>query len=138
MKAVVVNAIGRGFDSEDVDIATPIGHEILVNVQAPGLCHTDLLFAAHDFVPTTAGLGHEVPGIVSAVGPAVALIPVGDHVGACAGSLSGRPFHRRHPASTHCADRPKRPPRSRWDRFVSRRGLGGFAEAALRYRLGVG
>jgi S-(hydroxymethyl)glutathione dehydrogenase / alcohol dehydrogenase len=69
MKALVLNAIGRGFDFEDVDIATPIGHEVLVDVQASGLCHTDLLFATHDFVPTPAVLGHEVAGIVSAVGP---------------------------------------------------------------------
>ena len=36
MKALVLNAIGGGFDFEDVDIATPIGHEVLVDVQAPG------------------------------------------------------------------------------------------------------
>ena len=42
MKALVLNALGRGFDFEDVDIAAPIGREVLVNVQASGLCHTDL------------------------------------------------------------------------------------------------
>jgi len=47
MKALVVNALGRGFDFEDVDIASPIGREVLVDVQASGLCHTDLLFATH-------------------------------------------------------------------------------------------
>src|ERR1700731_1623169 len=65
MKALVVNAIGRGFDFEDVDIATPIGREVLVDVQASGLCHTDLLFATRDFVPTPAVLGHEVAGVVA-------------------------------------------------------------------------
>ena len=39
MKALVVNALGRGFDLEDVD-----RREVLVEVQASGLCHTDLLF----------------------------------------------------------------------------------------------
>ena len=33
------------FDFEDVDIAAPMGREVLVKVQASGLCHTDLLFA---------------------------------------------------------------------------------------------
>jgi S-(hydroxymethyl)glutathione dehydrogenase/alcohol dehydrogenase len=80
MKALVVNALGRGFDFEDVDIASPIGREVLVDVQASGLCHTDLLFATHNFVPTPAVLGHEVAGIVAAVGPDVALLRVGDHV----------------------------------------------------------
>jgi Zn-dependent alcohol dehydrogenase len=34
MKALVLNAIGRGFELEDVDIAQPIGREVLVNVKA--------------------------------------------------------------------------------------------------------
>jgi hypothetical protein len=71
MKALVLNALGRGFDFEDVDIAAPIGREVLVNVQASGLCHTDLLFATHDIVPTPSVLGHEVAGIMAAVGPDV-------------------------------------------------------------------
>src|SRR5215831_17859071 len=52
MKALVLNALGRGFDFEDVDIAAPMGREVLVEVRASGQCHTDLLFATHDFVPT--------------------------------------------------------------------------------------
>ena len=60
MKAVVVNALGSGFDLEDIDIAAPIGREVLIEVKASGLCHTDLLFATHDIVPTPAVLGHEV------------------------------------------------------------------------------
>ena len=139
MKALVLNAIGHGFDYEDVDIATPIGREVLVDVQASGLCHTDLLFATHDFVPAPAVLGHEVAGIVSAVGPDVTQVSVGDHVvgslaqscGACARCLSGRPFQCRHPAST--LRRSTEAPR------LSRNGigvfqgfgLGGFAETAL-------
>jgi S-(hydroxymethyl)glutathione dehydrogenase/alcohol dehydrogenase len=37
MKALVLNAVGRGFDLEDVDIATPLGREVLIDVQASGL-----------------------------------------------------------------------------------------------------
>ena len=58
MNALVLNTLGRGFDLEDVDIAAPIGREVLVHVQASGLCHTDLLFATRPFVPTPAVLGH--------------------------------------------------------------------------------
>jgi len=54
MKALVVNALGHGFDFEDIEIGTPIGREVLVDVQASGLCHTDLLFATHDVVPMPA------------------------------------------------------------------------------------
>jgi S-(hydroxymethyl)glutathione dehydrogenase/alcohol dehydrogenase len=139
MKSLVLNAVGRGFNFEDVDIAPPIGREVLVNVQASGLCHTDLLFATHDIVPTPAVLGHEVAGIVAAVGPDVAQITVGDHVvgslaqscGTCAWCLSGRPFQCKYPEST--LRRPTDAPR------LSRNGvglfqgfgLGGFAERAL-------
>jgi S-(hydroxymethyl)glutathione dehydrogenase/alcohol dehydrogenase len=139
MKALVVNALGRGFDFEDIQIATPIGREVLVDVQASGLCHTDLLFATHDIVPTPAVLGHEVAGIVAAVGPDVTQLRVGDHVvgslaqscGVCVRCLSGRPFQCNHPEAT--LRRPADPPR------LSRNGaalfqgfgLGGFAERAL-------
>ena len=44
MKALVVNALGHGFDFEEVEIPRQIGREVLVDVQASGLCHTDLLF----------------------------------------------------------------------------------------------
>jgi S-(hydroxymethyl)glutathione dehydrogenase/alcohol dehydrogenase len=69
MKALVLNALGHGLDFEDVEIAAPIGREVLVDVQASGLCHTDLLFATHDIVPVPAVLGHEVAGIVPEVSP---------------------------------------------------------------------
>jgi S-(hydroxymethyl)glutathione dehydrogenase / alcohol dehydrogenase len=139
MKALVVNALGRGFDFEDIQIATPLGREVLVDVRASGLCQTDLLFATHNIVPTPAVLGHEVAGIVAAVGPDVAQFHVGDHVvgslaqscGACARCLSGRSFQCKYPEST--LRRPADPPR------LSRSGvplfqglgLGGFAEQAL-------
>jgi S-(hydroxymethyl)glutathione dehydrogenase / alcohol dehydrogenase len=139
MKALVLNSVGRGFDFEDVEIATPIGREVLVNVQASGLCHTDLLFATHEIVPTPAVLGHEVAGIVAAVGPDVAQFHVGDYVvgslaqscGACARCVSGRSFQCKYPEST--LRRPADPPRlsrngvSLFQGF----GLGGFAEQAL-------
>src|ERR1700726_4878810 len=139
MKALVLNALGHGFDFEDVDIAAPMGREVLVNVQASGLCHTDLLFATHDIVPTPAVLGHEVAGIVAEVGPDVAQLRVGDHVvgslaqscGACARCLSGRSFQCKHPEST--LRRPTDAPRlSRNGAGVFQGfGLGGFAEQAL-------
>src|SRR3984893_3771522 len=139
MKALVVNAIGHGFDVEEVDIATPVGREVLVEVRASGLCHTDLLFATHNFVPLPAVLGHEVAGVVAAVGPDVGQICIGDHVvgslaqscGACVRCVAGRSCQCRYPESTlrRGTDVPR----------LSRNGvalfqgfgLGGFAERAL-------
>ncbi len=144
MKALVLNALGRaGFDFGRAGWTSlcpaPIGREVLIDVQASGLCHTDLLFSTHDFVPVPAVLGHEVAGIVAAVGPDVVHIRVGDHVvgslaqscGGCARCLSGRSYQCRHPETT--LRRPTDSPR------LSRNGvglfqgfgLGGFAERAL-------
>jgi len=139
VKALILKALGRGFELNDVDIATPIGREVLVDVKASGLCHTDLLFATHNFVPTPSVLGHEVAGMVAEVGPDVVQIHVGDHVvgslaqscGACARCHSGRSFQCSHPEATlrRSTDAPR----------LSRKGiglfqgfgLGGFAERAL-------
>jgi hypothetical protein len=38
MKALIVNALSRGFDFENVQIGAPIGREVLVNVQVSALC----------------------------------------------------------------------------------------------------
>src|SRR2546427_7911413 len=139
MKALVLNGIGHEFDFENVDIAAPIGREVLVDVQASGLCHTDLLFATHDFIPTPSVLGHEVAGVVAAIGPDVAQLRVGDHVvgslaqscGACARCLSGRSFQCRFPEST--LRRPTDAPRLSRNGVALFQGfgLGGFAEPAL-------
>jgi len=139
VKALVVNAAGRSFDLEDVDVAAPIGREVLVEVQASGLCHTDLLFAANNIAPFPAVFGHEVSGVVAQIGPDVTQFRVGDHVvgsliqscGSCARCQSGRSFQCLHPEATQ--RRPADAPR------LSRRGapvfqgmgLGGFAERAL-------
>ena len=130
MKALVVNALGRGFELEDIDIAAPMGREVLIDVQASGLCHTDLLFATNDIVPMPAVLGHEVSGIVAGVGADVTQFRVGDHVvgslaqscGWCARCQTGHSFQCQHPEATlrpsdGCAA--PEPPR-RWP--VSRHG----------------
>ena len=44
MKALVVNALGRGFDLEDVDIAAPIGREVSSTCKRPG-CVTPTCFS---------------------------------------------------------------------------------------------
>jgi len=139
MKALVLNALGRGFDVEDVDIAAPMGREVLIDVQASGLCHTDLPFATHDIVPTPAVLGHEVAGVVAEIGAEVAQFRLGDHVvgslaqscGSCARCLSGRSFQCQYPEST--LRQPTDPPRlSRHGvALFQGLGLGGFAERAL-------
>ena len=84
MRAAVVNAVGGGFTITDLQIDEPRGREVLIEVKAAGLCHSDLHFADHDFgTPMPAVLGHESAGVVIAVGPDVRDVSIGDHVVAC-------------------------------------------------------
>jgi S-(hydroxymethyl)glutathione dehydrogenase/alcohol dehydrogenase len=124
---------------EDVDIAAPIGREVLVDVRASGLCHTDLLFATNPIFPTPAVFGHEIAGTVAETGPDVSQFRVGDHVvgslaqscGSCPRCQAGRSFQCQHPEATL-----RRPAdASRLSRngqaLYQGLGLGGFAERAL-------
>ncbi len=139
MKALVLNAVGREFDFEDVDVATPIGREVLVDVRASGLCHTDLLFANNPIFPTPAVFGHEISGIVAEIGLEVSQFRVGDHVvgslaqscGSCPRCQSGHSFQCQHPEAT--LRRPTDPSRlsRKGQALYQGLGLGGFAERAL-------
>src|SRR5258708_31814709 len=108
MKALVLNAVGREFDFEDVDVATPIGREVLVDVRASGLCHTDLLFANNPIFPTPAVFGHEISGVAAENRLDASQFPVGDHVvgslpqylASCPRGQSGHSFHFQHPETT--------------------------------------
>ncbi|MET4898899.1 Zn-dependent alcohol dehydrogenase [Sphingomonadaceae bacterium jetA1] len=131
---------GRGFTVMDIAIDQPKGREVLVEVKASGLCHTDLTVSEADFgLPFPAVLGHEVAGIVLQVGPEVTDIGIGDHVvacliqfcGRCIACLDGRTFECTNPGATLRA--PDALPRlSGQDgpifQFV---GIGGFAEQVL-------
>nr|WP_220129867.1 Zn-dependent alcohol dehydrogenase [Sphingomonas chungangi] len=94
------------FDIEDLDIADPIGQEVLVEVKAAGLCHSDLHLAENDFgTRLPAVFGHELAGVVMAVGPQVRDFVAGDHVvgsvvgfcGHCEACLSGHTYRCLHP-----------------------------------------
>lgn len=82
IKAAVTRAPGAPFVIEEVELAAPKTHEILVKITACGVCHTDDA-ARHQFIPVPlpAVLGHEGCGIVEAVGPDVTEFVPGDKVG---------------------------------------------------------
>lgn len=84
MKAAVVHQFGKPLQIEDVAVPKPGPGEILVEVKACGVCHTDLHAALGDW-PVKPSLpfipGHEAAGIVVAVGPGVTERKVGDAVG---------------------------------------------------------
>ncbi|MEY3358128.1 MAG: hypothetical protein RIR87_1187 [Actinomycetota bacterium] len=86
MKAAVFREVLQPQTIEDIELDAPKGREILVRNVAAGICHSDLLFFEGTWdhpIPTI--LGHEVAGIVEAVGPEVTSVKIGDHIIGCAG-----------------------------------------------------
>ena len=82
IKAAVTHEKGAPFVIEEVELAPPQKHEILVKIVACGVCHTDEAVQQQFIpVPLPAVLGHEGCGIVEAVGPDVTEFQVGDKVG---------------------------------------------------------
>lgn len=109
MKAAVLNAFNGRFDIEEIEIGTPIGREVLVEVKACGLCHSDLHLAEANYgTALPAVLGHEVAGVVRAIGPEVKELAVGDHVvgslvqscGHCRSCVAGRSYQCEKPGET--------------------------------------
>jgi len=84
MKAAVLHEFGQPLQIEEVDIPTPGAGEIVVKMQASGVCHTDLHAIEGDwpvkpsppFIP-----GHEGVGLITAVGEGVTHVKEGDRVG---------------------------------------------------------
>lgn len=93
-------ATSRPISIEEVDLAEPGAGEVLVEIAAAGLCHSDLsVVNGAVAVPTPVVLGHEAAGVVAALGPGVDDLDVGDHVvmvfvascGRCAYCAEGKP-----------------------------------------------
>ncbi len=80
MKAVVVDAVDN-FSVQNVDLDPPKFGEVLVRMQATGICHSDLS-VINGTIPWVypAVIGHEGAGIVEQIGDGVTNVAVGDHV----------------------------------------------------------
>jgi S-(hydroxymethyl)glutathione dehydrogenase/alcohol dehydrogenase len=82
VKAAVAHRAGAPLSIETVDLEGPRHGEVLVEIKATGVCHTDQFTLSGDdpegLFP--AILGHEGAGIVVDVGPGVTTLKKGDHV----------------------------------------------------------
>ena len=81
-KAALALKAGEDLVIEEVDLDGPREGEVLVEIMATGICHTDAFTLSGDdpegIFP--AILGHEGAGIVREIGKGVSSVKVGDHV----------------------------------------------------------
>jgi len=102
VRGVVARSKGAPVSIETIVVPDPGPGEAVVDVQACGVCHTDLHYregGINDDFPFL--LGHEAAGVVSAVGEGVTNVAVGDHVilnwravcGQCRACAKGKPWY---------------------------------------------
>ncbi len=73
MQAYVLTAAGKPLEKRTLPMPEPDAGQALLEVEACGLCHTDLAYASGEVAPRHALpliLGHEIVGRVVAAGPA--------------------------------------------------------------------
>lgn len=82
MRAAVLEEFGKPLVVQEVELAEPGPGEVLVRLEACGVCHTDLYTASgadpSGYAP--AVLGHEGAGVVERTGEGVGSLAEGDHV----------------------------------------------------------
>ena len=81
-RAAVAFEAGKELEIVEVDVEGPKAGEVLVELKATGICHTDAFTLSGDDPEGAfpAILGHEGAGIVVEVGKGVTSLEVGDHV----------------------------------------------------------
>ncbi|GAA4822617.1 S-(hydroxymethyl)mycothiol dehydrogenase [Tomitella cavernea] len=102
VQGVIARAKDAPVELVPITIPDPGPHDVVVRVQACGVCHTDVTYrdgGINDEFPFL--LGHEAAGIVETVGSAVGHVAVGDFVvlnwravcGECRACKRGRPWY---------------------------------------------
>jgi S-(hydroxymethyl)glutathione dehydrogenase/alcohol dehydrogenase len=81
-KAAVAFAAGKPLEVETVQLEGPKAGEVLVEIRATGICHTDAFTLSGEdpegLFPSI--MGHEGAGVVVETGPGVTTLAPGDHV----------------------------------------------------------
>jgi succinate semialdehyde reductase (NADPH) len=150
MRAAVVRRTSGPFEIEDLRDPEPKAGEVLLRVAACGVCHTDLhVYDGSVPFPMPCVLGHEVSGVVEAVGDGVDGVKTGQRAvaafimpcGTCSLCTAGREelcerffAHNRlrgtlYDGETRLFDRDGRP--------ISMYSMGGLSELAVVPHLAV-
>ncbi|MBU3704677.1 MAG: zinc-binding dehydrogenase [Ilumatobacteraceae bacterium] len=101
MKGWCFTATNEPLQLLDIDEPVPGPGEVLLDVKAAGLCHSDVGVMTDPIWMDRIGftpliLGHEIAGVVSALGPGVDGVKIGDRVGVCPSVGVGTPGFQRH------------------------------------------
>lgn len=100
--AAVTRAPGAAANIETVTIDDPREDEVLVEIVAVGICHSDMVMRdQHIPIPQPIVLGHEGAGIVRKLGSGVTTLQEGDHVVLTVDSC-GHCVSCRHDEPTYC------------------------------------
>jgi S-(hydroxymethyl)glutathione dehydrogenase/alcohol dehydrogenase len=134
MRAGVWTGVDEPLSVEDVTPLAPGATDVVVRVDASGVCHTDHA-VLHGQLPYAAPsiLGHEVAGTVVEAGPQVTRVAVGDRVitaglpacGRCFVCVQGQPYLCEATFAVSGMPRAQRADGTSVGVFA---GLGGFAE----------
>ena len=104
IRAAVLEEFGRPLVVQQLDLAEPREHEVLVRLEACGVCHTDM-YTASGADPTGYApcvLGHEGAGVVERVGDGVSSLRRGDHVITLFAPECGECVHCLSPRTNRC------------------------------------
>ena len=83
MKVVRVSRAGGSFETTDDQIRDPAPGSVRIRVQACGVCHSDVLTKDGGFpgIVYPRAPGHEIAGVIDAVGSGADPWKIGDRVG---------------------------------------------------------
>jgi S-(hydroxymethyl)glutathione dehydrogenase/alcohol dehydrogenase len=104
IRAAVLEEFGAPLAVGELDLREPGPGEVLVRLEACGVCHTDLYTASgadpSGYAP--AVLGHEGAGVVERIGEGVTSLAPGDHVVTLFSPQCGECVHCRSPRTNLC------------------------------------
>ena len=144
VKAVIARSKGAEVETVNIVVPDPGPNDVIVRVQACGVCHTDLAYRDGDIEDAFPFLlGHEAAGVVETVGSAVTHVEEGDFVilnwravcGECRACKKGEP---KYCFNTHNASATMTLAEGDADagaELTPALGIGSFAEKTLVHEL---
>ena len=104
IRAAVLEEFAEPLNVTELELAEPKAGEVLVRLEACGVCHTDMYTASgvdpSGYAPTV--LGHEGAGVVEKVGEGVRSLAPGDHVVTLFSPQCGECVHCASPKTNLC------------------------------------